>query len=249
MSNVDSLQTTAVITSNMAGNKVHDMAFEDIPPSLKDSSSKTVIKQNMVNVTTEENTISVYYQEPEVSATCKTSILLLHGRRFMSQTWCDLGTLQLAGAMGIRAVAVDLPGFGETSGKVTDTAGFLSELINQLGLDRPVLVSPSMSGMYALPFLLEDPTQAEDKLRGYIPIAPIDTEKYSRDQYASCSVPTLIVYGSEDHITGQVSLQNFQQMPNSTAHCFQGAGHCCYLDQPDLWHKVLYNYFNFIEHK
>ena len=184
-----------------------------------------------------------------MSPTCKTSLLLLHGLRFKSQTWCDLGTLHLAGAMGIRAVAVDLPGFGETSGKVTDTAAFLSELINQLGLDRPVLVSPSMSGMYALPFLLEDPAQAEDKLRGYIPIAPIDTEKYSKAQYEGCSVPTLIVYGSEDHLTGQVSLANFQQMPNSTAHCFQGAGHCCYLDLPELWHNVLYNYLNFIEHK
>ena len=223
------------------------LAFDDIPSSMHELCAHIEIKQGRVDVTSGSHKIAVFYQEPNCLITKKTSLLLLHGMSFKSQTWCDLGTLQLAGAMGIRAVAVDLPGFGETAGKVTDTAAFLSELINQLGLDRPVLVSPSMSGSYALPFLLDNPINATKKVRGYIPVAPVMTGHYQPEQYKACLVPTLIVYGSEDTRTGRVSLEHLQLMPCSRPHCFQGAGHACYMNQPKLWHKVLYNFFNFTE--
>src|SRR5688572_25069784 len=39
-------------------------------------------------------------------------VLLLHGQRFHSKTWKELGTLDRLAKEGFRAIALDLPGFG-----------------------------------------------------------------------------------------------------------------------------------------
>ena len=70
-----------------------------------------------------------------------------------------------------------------------DTDLFLTDLISALGLDRPVLVSPSLSGSYTLPFLLgSEPEKALDKTRGYVPVAPIFTDKFTEEIYKKCQV-------------------------------------------------------------
>jgi len=45
----------------------------------------------------------------------KEAVLLLHGARFTSQTWIDLGTVELLARAGHRVVAVDLPGCGAST--------------------------------------------------------------------------------------------------------------------------------------
>ena len=53
----------------------------------------------------------IFYQEAGPAAEAKEPpVLLLHGMRFKSQTWRDLGTIEFVGAMGHRVIAVDLPG-------------------------------------------------------------------------------------------------------------------------------------------
>ena len=74
-----------------------------------------------------------------------------------------------------------------------DTDVFLTDVISALGLDRPVLVSPSLSGSYTLPFLLGwQPEKAHDKVRGYIPVAPIFTDKFTEEVYKKCQVNLLV---------------------------------------------------------
>ena len=58
-------------------------------------------------------------------------------------------------------------------------------MVDALDLDSPVVISPSLSGMYSLPFLMAPGSQ----LRGYVPVAPICTEKISTADYASVKVP------------------------------------------------------------
>lgn len=58
-------------------------------------------------------------------------------------------------------------------------------MVDALDLGPPVVISPSLSGMYSLPFL----TAPGSQLRGYVPVAPICTDKINAADYARVKVP------------------------------------------------------------
>ena len=91
----------------------------------------------------------------EAGVTNSNCVLFLHGASFSAQTWEEIGTLQLLASRGYRGVAVDIPGYGRSQRISVSPQGFLLELLELLQLDRPVIVSPSMSGNYSLPFVIE----------------------------------------------------------------------------------------------
>lgn len=51
-----------------------------------------------------------YRQSQPAAGEAKLSVLLLHGIRFSSENWLNIGTLEALANAGCRAVAVDLPG-------------------------------------------------------------------------------------------------------------------------------------------
>ncbi|XP_061146259.1 protein ABHD14B [Syngnathus typhle] len=183
-----------------------------------------------------------YRQSRPSSGDVKMSVLLLHGRRFSSENWLSNGTLHTLADAGCRAVAIDLPGLGCSSSAEAPAAmgelapaTFLKDVCERLQLSPVVLISPSLSGMYSLPFLL----QHQHLLRAYIPVAPICTEKIGAEQYGGVKVPSLIVYGDGDAELGQMSLSNLSQLANHSVAVMKGVGHACYLDDPDTWHRLL----------
>lgn len=188
--------------------------------------------------------------------------------------------------------------------------GFLKAVVEALGLGPAVVVSPSLSGMYSLPFLL----QHGHLLKAYVPVAPICTDKFPAEQYAQVKVrvmggtrrgvgaspvsilrqehlrprphllgdgdrrcscrphdasvgreegehppaspsacppllqtPTLIVYGDQDAELGQASLNNLRHLPEHQVLVLQGAGHACYLDKPEEWHRGLLAFLQQLE--
>ncbi|XP_038054102.1 protein ABHD14B-like isoform X2 [Patiria miniata] len=170
----------------------------------------------------------------------KGVFLLLHGMKFKSQTWLDLGTLHVMASYGYRVVAVDLPGYGNTE-KIegVDHTAFMTELLKSINIKEPagvIIVSPSMSGSYALPFLMAH----QEKFAGYVPVAPVNTEKYTKELYQKIQVPTCIIYGDKDTMLGEVSLKNLRNLPTAEIHEIKEAGHACYLDQPLVFHKHLH---------
>lgn len=62
--------------------------------------------------------------------------------------------------------------------------GFLKEVCERLSLCPAVVISPSLSGMYSLPFL----HQHQALVRAYIPVAPICTDKFIAEQYQNVKV-------------------------------------------------------------
>lgn len=183
-----------------------------------------------------------YRQSEPASGEVKMSVLLLHGIRFSSEDWLKIGTLDVLAKMACRAVAIDLPGLGQSKSAEAPAAvgelapaGFLKEVCERLSLIPTVVISPSLSGMYSLPFL----HQHQALIRAYVPVAPICTDKFTAEQYQSVKVPTLIVYGDQDTQLGELSLSNLSNLANNRVVVMKGAGHPCYLDDPVTWHKAL----------
>lgn len=177
----------------------------------------------------------------------KPPVLFLHGQAFTSTIWEETGTLKLVASLGHRAVAVDLPGFGrsaklqsqgerETEGELAE---FLAQLMQELRLERPVLVAPSMSGRYALPFLLNDAPTASQRVRALVAIAPAAASNYAPDKYGQLNVPVLYVYGARDDGLGERGAKLFGLVPVVELRQMEKAGHACYMEQPDRWRLLL----------
>ncbi len=162
-------------------------------------------------------------------------VLLLHGARFSTETWRELGTLQLLARQGYRALALDLPGYGNS--EVTDLppSKVLSTLLPLL-TQRPVaIVSPSMSGRFSFPLVTGRPTY----VAGFVPVAPADIDRHLR-QLGGSGMPTLIFWGENDRLVPvKKGEQLSRAMPNSRLVVLEGAGHPCYLDRPFDFHREL----------
>ena len=57
-------------------------------------------------------------------------------------------------------------------------------------------------------------------------------------------VPTAIVYGDKDKSLGPESVKNLSLLPNHCVVKLENVRHPAYLDQPRLWHTLLYNFLN-----
>uniref|UniRef100_UPI0037E99EEE putative protein-lysine deacylase ABHD14B n=1 Tax=Semicossyphus pulcher TaxID=241346 RepID=UPI0037E99EEE len=208
----------------------------------------STVKMSEGNLQVQGCTSPLFFRQSEPSSgEVKTSVLLLHGIRFSSENWLSIGTLDTLAKAGCRAVAIDLPGLGRSKSAEAPAAvgelapaGFLKEVCEQLSLSPVVVISPSLSGMYSLPFLM----QHQDLIRAYVPVAPICTDKFTAEQYQSVKVPSLIVYGDQDSQLGELSLGNLSNLANHSVVVMKGAGHPCYLDDPDTWHKALTDFLN-----
>jgi abhydrolase domain-containing protein 14 len=163
------------------------------------------------------------------------AVLLLHGQAFHSGTWEELGTLEVLADAGLRAVAVDVLGFGRSPAADVDRERFLELLVPALGLQRPVIVAPSMGGVFALPQVAAHPGD----VAGLVAIAPAGIGAWA-PRIVDSPVPALIVWGTADTV-----------FPISEADvlagCFaearvlrlQDARHPAYLDRPDDFHAAV----------
>ncbi|HZM00012.1 MAG TPA: alpha/beta hydrolase [Planctomycetota bacterium] len=162
-------------------------------------------------------------------------VLLLHGQSFHSGTWEELGTLRTLAEHGLRAVAIDVPGYGQSEPNEIAPDAFLAELIPALGLSRPVIVAPSMGGLFAFPYVVAHP----EDVAGFVPVAPAGLKTWL-PQLKDCAVPTLVVWGSEDTVVPVARAYDLAAaLRNSRTLVLEGAPHPAYLEQPDEFHAAL----------
>ncbi len=138
--------------------------------------------------------------------------------------------------------------------------------ITKLDITKPVIVSPSYSGYYTLPLLV---TKWES-FTGYIPVAPVGqdviesfgscqqknlnimSERFNRlpDYFkeqiknpipdVSCiRTPTLVIHGEFDRSKSSALLS---LLPNAKTFEIPQGKHPCYLQNPDLFHTIIYNF-------
>ncbi|GFR76658.1 abhydrolase domain-containing protein 14A-like protein [Elysia marginata] len=186
----------------MATTVTNDQTSQESYVTLQQPSyaSSLVKKEEKVNVSFSGQTVEVYTIQV-TNTTSKLyaegralSVLFLHSGRFTSQMWIATGTLNLIANQGHRAVAIDLPGKGQTPGPIDRAlyAEFMEALVKKLDLKRVVFVSPSSSGRYTLPYLFNDVETSQERAAGFVPIAPGGTQDF-RDHYPYSNVRVFLI--------------------------------------------------------
>ncbi|MGL5082259.1 MAG: alpha/beta fold hydrolase [Microcoleaceae cyanobacterium] len=197
------------------------------------------ITSNVIKI----QTANIHYLESGSGA--DPPILLLHGSSFSAQTWKEIGTLKRLGSHGYHVVAVDLPGYGKSDAISNYQSEFLLKLIDKLALNGAILVSPSMSGTYSLPFIVDH----RESLRGLVAVAPVGIPKMS-PQLQGNALPTLAIWGSDDQIVPveQADLL-IEMMPNAEKVILPKAGHACYLKATNKFHEHLLQFIEKVLNK
>ncbi|MDX9834192.1 MAG: alpha/beta hydrolase [Desulfobulbus sp.] len=163
------------------------------------------------------------------------AVVLLHGMKFQAETWRELGTLDQLADLGLRVLAVDMPGFGQSAANPCAPGEVVHRLLDTLDIDRAVLVGPSMGGRIAMEYAIQHPT----RLAGLVLVGAVGVAD-NRAGLGRITVPVLVVWGSEDQVAPLTDSDTLlAELPQARREIFDGAPHPCYLDQPERWHKVL----------
>ncbi len=191
---------------------------------------------NIVERTITVQGCTVHYLE--VGAPGGRDVLLLHGMKFSAATWQELGTLDRLADAGWHAIALDMPGFGGSPPCDLGTGEVLAAVITGLGLQRPVLVGPSMGGRIVLEFVPDHPGLAG----GMVLVGAVGVEE-NRDRLAEIRLPTLIVWGGEDAVSPVANSDILaSEIAGARKMVIDGAPHPCYLESPDTWHAALLDF-------
>ena len=94
-----------------------------------------------------------------------TAVLLLHGIGGGRSIWLDggSGTANALAQAGYRALAIDLPGYGESAGtpEMNSMVQAVLDVAEHIGADRTVLLGHSMGGMVAQEVVARHPQQVQ----------------------------------------------------------------------------------------
>ena len=171
----------------------------------------------------------------EAGESTAPTVLLLHGARFSSETWRELGTVERLADEGYHVVALDLPGYGRSEASSIGRESFLAEAMDALSIESATVVSPSMSGQFSFPLVIK----ATDRVTGFVPVAPAGIARY-RKALQRVQVPTLVVWGEKDRIIPLAESDGLVvALAGARRVILKGASHPCYLDRPDEFHDEL----------
>jgi len=162
-------------------------------------------------------------------------VVLLHGARFSSATWKEIGTLEALESAGCHTIAIDLPGYGQSEAGSMSPEKWMGKFFDQLKLEHPILLAASMSGGYALPFVTAQPGH----IAGFVAVAPVGIPAY-RKHLDAITAPVLAVWGEHDNL---IPISDAELLVNSVKQgeliVIEGGTHAPYMSEPELFNQKL----------
>jgi pimeloyl-ACP methyl ester carboxylesterase len=178
--------------------------------------------------------IHYYYTHNGVQKPPK--VILLHGQNTTAKTWEDVGTMKALAKAGHSSIALNLPGPN------TDLhpEAWLLECMNKLGIQAPIMVTPSLSTEYIIPYMIKYPK----RLSAWVSVANMYLDKYY-NIYPDIKFPVLAIWGELDkYAPVEHAYKLVENVENGQYKIIPGATHSPFQTNPVEFNKILIEFID-----
>lgn len=173
----------------------------------------------------------------------RDTLIFLHGKSFKAETWISISADKKINDMKINFIAVDFPGWGLSekndkfwppTGLYDNTAQFIRDFTDSLGIGKFSLLGSSFSGPFVISFAHKYP----DRINKLILVGAVWSDELS-DEVKGIDKQSLIIYGEKDVMSPDVARKYRENLKRNKFFTVGGAGHALYLDKPDEFFRIL----------
>uniref|UniRef100_A0A914RJZ2 Uncharacterized protein n=1 Tax=Parascaris equorum TaxID=6256 RepID=A0A914RJZ2_PAREQ len=113
-----------------------------------------------------------------------------------------------------------------------DKVSFMTSLLRALNLTKLIIVSPSASGAYSMPFVI----QHQRYLSGFVAVEACCSDGY---EWVNFEVPTVIIYGGASAALSSNNSSELTKIPENNLVIIPDAPHAVYTKKPIEFMTVL----------